>query len=98
MKRSLKKEIEILLSGVKNKGGITIADTYNCPEGFYRYDGMIVSSIEFEALTKGFDKVVIFSLAGHEVKSDKEEILNVTVDSPETAETLIKLRNEKKFT
>ena len=101
MKRTtIKNEISDLLSGNKSKQDIFIADTNGCEPGFYRYEGKFYNQNEFNELTKGCNKVIVFTLA-----KDKTELsdkvfpitgMNIIADSPETSETFLKLRNIKK--
>ncbi len=99
MKNSLKNQIIELLSEVE-KQDLIIFDTYNCERGRYRHNGRIINEQEKEELQKGCKRSIIFSLftdktSYNKLVTDKNH-LNITIDSPKSAEILLKLRGIKK--
>jgi hypothetical protein len=88
-RRNLKNEMIDLISGShgNQKQDIFIADNFGCSPGYYRYDNKIYNQAEFDELTKGCGKVVVFSLAkGKTELSDKVFPITgmaIIPDSPE---------------
>jgi hypothetical protein len=60
MKKNLKSELSNLLTGSNNKKDLIFVASSQEP-GVYEFDGKTYNSSEFEELTKGYSKVVVFT-------------------------------------
>jgi hypothetical protein len=92
------REIIDLLSGKEGHQDIIVINTFHCQPGEYNYNGKVITELEKQELEKRCKKLIIFTLAenktnDNESVSDKNQ--NITVDSPGTAETFLKLRGIK---
>ena len=87
MKRKSEKieELKSLLNGDKEKTDFLCVDTFDCPAGYYRHDGKIISEAELNELGKDFHNTIIFGLKGEKDLPGKK-VINVL--SSESAEKL----------
>jgi len=90
--KKTKDQIKDLLSGNKGKKGTLVASQRE--PGIYIVGDIEYNEIDFEALCQNYENTITFVHPDCQKLSDSNPSnLNIKVDSPETAQTLLKLRN-----